>query len=44
MILPGVTVGESTIIGAQSVVTKSVPKNEILAGNPAKVIMKRKNL
>jgi maltose O-acetyltransferase len=35
---PGVTIGENTIIGAGSVVTKSVPKNVIAAGNPCKVI------
>lgn len=37
-ILKGVTVGEGAIVGAGSVVTKSIPKNEIWAGNPAKFI------
>lgn len=37
-ILPGVTVGDGAIIGAGSVVTKEVPSNCIVAGNPAKVI------
>lgn len=39
-ILKGVTVGENSIIGAGSIVTKSVPSNEIWAGNPAKFIRK----
>ena len=37
-ILSGVEVGENAILGANSVVTKNVPKNSIVAGNPAKVI------
>ena len=37
-ILPGVTIGDGAIIGAGSVVTKSVPKNTIAVGNPARVI------
>src|ERR1700693_1748704 len=35
-ILSNVTVGESAIVGAGSVVTKDVPPNSIVAGNPAK--------
>lgn len=38
IILKGVTIGEKSIIGAGSVVTKSVPDGEIWAGNPAKYI------
>ena len=38
IILPGVTIGRGSIIGAGSVVTKDVPDNVIVAGNPAKVI------
>ena len=34
-ILAGVTIGENSIVGAGSVVTKDVPKNTIVAGNPA---------
>ena len=41
-ILKGVTIGENSIVGAASVVTKNIPDNEIWAGNPAKCI-KTKN-
>lgn len=37
-IMPGVTVGENAIIGANAVVTKDVPKNAVVAGNPARII------
>ena len=40
IILKGVTIGENSIVGAGSVVTKSIPANEIWAGNPAKFIRK----
>lgn len=38
MILPGVTIGDEVIVGAGAVVTKNVPSNVIVAGNPAKII------
>ena len=37
-ILPGVTVGEGSIVGARSVVTESVPPYCVVAGNPARVV------
>jgi acetyltransferase-like isoleucine patch superfamily enzyme len=37
-ILSRVTIGENAIVGAGSVVTKDVPPNTIVAGNPAKVL------
>lgn len=37
-ILPGVTIGKNSIVGAGAVVTKDVPENTIVGGNPAKVI------
>ncbi|WP_294964464.1 sugar O-acetyltransferase [uncultured Flavobacterium sp.] len=37
-IIGGVTIGENSVIAAGSVVTKDVPSNVVVAGNPAKVI------
>lgn len=37
-ILPGVTIGKGSIIGSNSVVTKSIPERSIAVGNPAVVI------
>jgi acetyltransferase-like isoleucine patch superfamily enzyme len=38
VILPNVTIGQNTIIGANSVVTKDIPKNSVVGGNPARII------
>jgi maltose O-acetyltransferase len=38
IVLPGVTIGENSVIGAGSVVTKDIPANVLAAGIPAKVI------
>jgi len=38
IICKGVTIGENSIIGAGSVVTKNVPANTIFAGNPARFV------
>lgn len=37
-ILPGVTIEDNVIVGARSVVTKSVPSGMVVAGNPAKIV------
>lgn len=37
-IMPGVKIGDQVIVGAGAVVTKDVPSNCIVAGNPAKII------
>jgi len=39
-ILCGVTIGEGAIVGAGSVVTREVPPNTVVAGNPARAIRK----
>ena len=41
IILPGVTIGEGSVIAAGSVVTKSVDKYSVVGGNPAKLIKYR---
>ncbi len=38
VILPNVTIGENCVVGANSVVTKSFSANNVIAGNPAKII------
>ena len=37
-ILPGVTIGDNSVIGAGSVVTKDIPSNVVAVGNPCKVL------
>lgn len=41
--LPGITIGENSIVGAGSIVTKNVPDNTVVAGNPAKEIKRLEN-
>jgi maltose O-acetyltransferase len=38
IVLPGVTIGRNAVVGAGAVVTRSVPANTVVAGNPARVI------
>ncbi|MBC8766914.1 acyltransferase [Arenibacter sp. BSSL-BM3] len=38
ILLPGVTVGKNSIVGAGSIVTKDVPDNTVVAGNPARIL------
>lgn len=38
IVMPGVSIGDNSIIGAGSVVTKSIPAGSVAAGNPARVI------
>ena len=38
IVMPGVTIGDNTVIGAGSVVTKDIPANVVAVGNPCKVL------
>jgi acetyltransferase-like isoleucine patch superfamily enzyme len=40
VILPGIVIGENSLVGAGSIVTKDVPCDRLVAGNPARVIKK----
>src|SRR4051812_1474240 len=42
-LLSGITVGERAIVGAGSVVTKDVPPNAVVTGNPARILKQIKN-
>lgn len=35
---PGVTIGDNSVIGAGSVVTKNIPANVVAVGNPCRII------
>ena len=43
-ILPGVTIGKNAIIGTNAVVTKDVPSNTVVGGNPARIIKHLKHI
>ena len=38
VVLPGVSIGENTVIGAGSIVTKDIPANVVAVGNPCRVL------
>ncbi len=38
VVLPGVTIGENSVIGAGSIVTKDIPANVVAVGNPCRVV------
>ena len=44
LIMPGVEIGSNCIVGAGSVVTKSIPDGMMVAGNPAKIIGKTEDM
>ena len=41
IILAGITIGENAVIAAGSIVTKNIPKNDVMMGTPAKRVMSR---
>jgi acetyltransferase-like isoleucine patch superfamily enzyme len=44
IIMPGVNISDNVIVGAGSVVTKDIPSNCIVAGNPAKIIKENQRI
>lgn len=42
-ILPGVTIGDNSVVAAGAVVTKDAPENTVVAGVPAKVVKEINN-
>lgn len=44
IILPGVTIGTGSVIGAGAVVARDIPPYSVAVGNPAKVIKNRRNI
>lgn len=41
IVLPGVTIGRNSVIGAGSVVTRDIPENSVAVGNPCRVMRKQ---
>jgi maltose O-acetyltransferase len=37
-VLPGVTIGENTVVGAGAIATKDLPANIVAVGNPARIV------
>jgi acetyltransferase-like isoleucine patch superfamily enzyme len=44
VILPGVTIGARSLVGAGAVVTRDIPPNAVVAGNPARIVGQRDEL
>ena len=43
VILPGVTIGSNVVVGAATVVTKDIPDNCVVVGNPGRIISSTKD-